>query len=288
MNAPTNRNHPARIFWRRFRANRLALGGAAVVAALFLVAALAPLLAPYDPNAIQPYNVLEAPTWSHWLGTDELGRDVLSRMVYGARISLQVGLVSVGIAAGIGIMLGSLAGYYGGWVDTLIMRLVDIMLSFPTIFLIIAAIAFLEPNILTIMAVIGLTSWMGITRLVRAEFLSLREREFVLAAQAQGASDARIIFRHILPNALVPVLVTATLGVAGAILTESALSFLGIGVQPPTPSWGNILTAGKDNIDIAWWLSLFPGFAILVTVLGYNLLGEGLRDSLDPRLRGRT
>lgn len=288
MTDPTTRNNPARIFWRRFRSNRLALGGACVVATLFLVAALAPLLAPFDPNAIQPYNVLEAPTWRHWLGTDELGRDVLSRMIYGARISLQVGLVSVGIAVAIGIMLGSLAGFYGGWVDTVIMRLVDIMLSFPTIFLIIAAIAFLEPNIATIMAVIGLTSWMGITRLVRAEFLSLREREFVLAAQAQGAGDARIIFPHILPNSLVPVLVTATLGVAGAILTESALSFLGIGVQPPTPSWGNILTAGKDNIDIAWWLSLFPGLAILITVLGYNLLGEGLRDSLDPRLRGRT
>jgi peptide/nickel transport system permease protein len=259
-----------------------------VVGTLFLVAILAPLLAPYDPNAIDMYRILEAPSFSHWLGTDELGRDVMSRMIFGARISLQVGLVSVGIATTIGILMGSLAGFYRGWVDTVIMRLVDIMLSFPTIFLIIAAIAFLEPNIATIMAVIGVTSWMGIARLVRAEFLSLREREFVLAARSQGASDGRLIFKHILPNSLVPVLVTATLGVAGAILTESALSFLGIGVQPPTPSWGNILTAGKDNIDIAWWLSLFPGLAILITVLGYNLLGEGLRDSLDPRLRGRS
>ena len=287
MTAPATSHRPAQIFWRRFWRNRLAVAGAAIVALLFVVAILATLIAPFDPNAIDPYNVLEAPTWKHLFGTDDLGRDVLSRMIYGSRISLQVGLVSVSIAVGIGVLLGALAGYYRGWIDTLIMRLVDIMLSFPTIFLIIAAIAFLEPNIATIMAVIGVTSWMGIARLVRAEFLSLREREFVLAAQAQGASDARIIFRHILPNSLVPVLVTATLGVAGAILTESALSFLGIGVQPPTPSWGNILTAGKDNIDIAWWLSLFPGFAILITVLGYNLLGEGLRDSLDPRLRGR-
>ncbi len=255
--------------------------------ALFLTAALAPLLAPYDPNAIDPYNVLAAPDAAHWFGTDELGRDVFSRMIFGARISLIVGLVSVGIAVLIGTSLGSVAGYYGGHVDTSIMRVVDVMLSFPTIFLIIAAIAFLEPSITTIMAVIGVTSWMGIARLVRAEFLSLREREFVLAAKAQGARDSRIIFRHVLPNALVPVFVTATIGIAGAILTESSLSFLGIGVQPPTASWGNILKSGKDNIDIAWWLSVFPGFAILITVLGYNLLGEGLRDSLDPRLRSR-
>jgi peptide/nickel transport system permease protein len=278
---------PGQLFWTRFKRNRLALAGGGIVATLFLTAILAPLLAPYDPNAIDPLNILAAPTWQHWLGTDELGRDVLSRMIYGARISLQVGLVAVSIAVFIGTSFGSLAGYYGGWIDVLIMRFVDIMLSFPTIFLIIASIAFLEPNILTIMAVIGLTSWMGIARLVRAEFLSLREREYVLAAKVQGANDFRIIFRHILPNALVPVVVTATIGVAGAILTESALSFLGIGVQPPTPSWGNILTSGKDNLDIAWWMSIFPGFAILITVLGYNLLGEGLRDSLDPRLRGR-
>jgi peptide/nickel transport system permease protein len=164
------------------------------------------------------------------------------------------------------------------------MRLVDIMLCFPTIFLIMAVIAFLEPSILNIMVVIGLTSWMGVARLVRAEFMSLRQRDFVLAAQITGASNARVIFSHILPNAVAPVLVTVTLGVGGAILTESALSFLGIGVQPPTPSWGNMLTEGKDNLEIAWWLSMFPGMAILITVLGYNLLGEGLRDALDPRM----
>lgn len=262
----------------------MALTGSIVVVSLFVLAFLAPWIAPYDPEKIDLNHVLAPPSPSHWLGTDQLGRDVLSRMIWGARISLQVGIVSTGVALIIGVLLGALAGYYGGWVDALIMRFVDIMLCFPTFFLILAVIAFLEPSIWNIMVVIGLTSWMGITRLVRADFISLRERDFVLAARAIGAGNLRIIFSHILPNAMASVLVAATLGVAGAILTESALSFLGIGVQPPTPSWGNILTAGKDNIDVAWWLSLFPGLAILITVLGYNLLGEGIRDALDPRL----
>jgi len=246
------------------------------------------LLSPHDPGEINLQNVLAPPSADNPLGTDELGRDVLSRMIWGSRISLKVGFVSTGIAILIGIVLGAVAGYYGRWVDSLIMRTVDIMLCFPTFFLILAVIAFLEPSIWNIMAIIGLTGWMGITRLVRADFISLKEREFVQAARAIGAGDMRIIFIHILPNAMASILVAATFGVAGAILTESALSFLGIGVQPPTPSWGNILTAGKDNIDIAWWLSFFPGLAILLTVLGYNLLGEGIRDSLDPRLRGKA
>jgi peptide/nickel transport system permease protein len=210
-------------------------------------------------------------------------------MVYGSWISLAVGFVAVGIATIIGIIFGALSGYYGGWTDRIIMRFVDIMLSIPTFFLILAVIAFIGPSIWNIMIIIGLTSWMGVARLVRAEFLSLKEREFVLAARAIGASDMRIIFSHIMPNSLSPVFVSAVLGVAAAILVESALSFLGLGVQPPTPSWGNILTLGKDNIEIAWWLSVFPGLAILFTVLAYNLVGEGLRDALDPRLwqRGR-
>ncbi len=206
-------------------------------------------------------------------------------MLYGARISLLVGFVAVGISTLLGILVGALAGFYGGWVDALVMRFVDIMLCFPTFFLILAVIAFLDPSIWNIMIVIGVTSWMGVARLVRAEFLSLREREFVLAARALGASDLRLMTRHMLPNALSPVLVSATLGIAGAILTESALSFLGIGVQPPTPSWGNMLIAGKQTLGYAWWLSVFPGLAILITVLGYNLLGEGVRDALDPRLK---
>jgi peptide/nickel transport system permease protein len=214
-----------------------------------------------------------------------LGRDVLSRVIYGSRISLLVGFVSVGIATLIGLLLGSLSGYYGGLMDELIMRFVDLMMCFPTFFLILAVVAFLEPSIWNIMVVIGLTSWMGISRLVRAEFLSIKGKEFVLAARAQGLPNRKIIFGHVLPNALAPVYVVATLGVGGAILTESALSFLGIGVQPPTASWGNILAQAKDNIEIAWWLSLYPGLAIFLCVMGYNLLGEGLSDILDPRRR---
>jgi peptide/nickel transport system permease protein len=225
------------------------------------------------------------PSGEHLLGTDILGRDVLSRIIFGSRVSLKVGFVAVGLATLIGLIVGSSAGFYGGWVDLVLMRLVDLMLCFPSFFLILAVIAILEPSIWIIMVVIGLTSWMGVARLVRAEFLSLRQREFVVAARALGASNFRLIVRHMLPNALAPVMVSATLGVAGAILTESALSFLGLGVQPPTPSWGNILTAGKDNIEIAWWLSLFPGLAILITVMSYNLLGEGIREAIDPRLK---
>lgn len=272
-------------FRRRFLKNGMAVAGCLVVLALFAVSLLAPWIAPYDPNAIDLTQVLAGPSAAHPFGTDQLGRDVLSRMIWGARISLKVGFVATGIAIVIGAILGAVSGYYGRWVDAVIMRFVDVMLCFPTFFLILAVIAILEPSIWNIMIVIGLTSWTGITRLVRADFISLRERDFVLAARVIGAGDLRIIFVHILPNAMASILVAATLGVAGAILTESALSFLGIGVQPPTPSWGNILTAGKDNIDIAWWLSFYPGLAILITVLGYNLLGEGIRDSLDPRLR---
>ncbi|MEZ4600541.1 MAG: ABC transporter permease [Syntrophotaleaceae bacterium] len=272
------------VFWPRLRKNRMAMAGAAIVLLMFLLAIFAPLLAD-DPGQIDISRRLQPPDLNHLMGTDDLGRDVLTRILYGARISLMVGFVAVGIATTIGVLLGALAGYYGRWVDGLIMRFVDIMLCFPTFFLILAVVAFLEPSIWNIMIIIGLTGWMGVSRLVRAEFLSLREREFVIAARAGGARDGRIIFRHLLPNALSPVLVSATLGVAGAILTESALSFLGIGVQPPTPSWGNMLIAGKQTLGTAWWLSAFPGLAILVTVLGYNLLGEGIRDALDPRIR---
>ncbi|MFA5516705.1 MAG: ABC transporter permease [Desulfuromonadales bacterium] len=272
------------IFWRRLRRNRLAMIGGGIVLAMFVLAMIAPLTGK-DPGAIDIAHRLEPPSWQFPLGTDDLGRDVLTRIFYGARISLLVGFVAVGIATFIGIILGALAGFYGRWVDATLMRFVDIMLCFPTFFLILAVIAFLEPSIWNIMIIIGLTGWMGVARLVRAEFLSLRQRDFVQAARALGASDRRIIFRHLLPNALSPVLVSATLGVAGAILTESALSFLGIGVQPPTPSWGNMLITGKQTLGTAWWLSAFPGVAILLTVLGYNLLGEGIRDALDPRLK---
>lgn len=273
-----------RVIVKRFSKNRLAVIGAVTVLLLITVSLFAPFVAPYDPTAINVHDVLSPPSKTHLLGTDELGRDVFSRIIWGSRVSLKVGFVAVGIAIIIGIFIGAIAGFYGGKIDAILMRFVDIMLAFPTFFLILAVIAILEPSIFTIMVVIGITSWMDVARLVRAEFLTLKERDFVGAARAIGVTDARLIFRHILPNALSPVFVAATFGVAGAILIESGLSFLGLGVQPPDPSWGNILTAGKDNIEVAWWLSLYPGLAILITVLSYNLVGEGLRDALDPRL----
>jgi len=274
-----------RSFWHALRRNQLALAGGVVVVFVAVLALLAPVIAPMDPNRPDVRKILDSPSSRHPLGTDQLGRDVLSRMLYGARVSLAVGFVSVGIATVIGIALGSAAGYHGGTVDALVMRLVDLMLVFPRFFLLLAVLGFLRPSIWTIMAVIGLTGWMSVARLVRAEFLSLREREFVLWSQSIGASAFRIIWRHILPNAIAPVLVAITLGIPAAILAESGLSFLGLGVQPPHATWGNILSEGKDAIEIGWWLSVYPGLAILLTVLSYNLLGEGIRDALDPRLR---
>jgi peptide/nickel transport system permease protein len=278
MNTSTNAS-----VLKKALSNPLAKSGFVIILAVFILAMLAPWISPYDPDDINVKAILLEPSAQHWMGTDGLGRDVLSRMLYGGRISLLVGLVAVGISTAIGILLGALAGYYRGWVDTLIMRLVDVMLSIPSFFLILAVIAFLTPSIFNVMIVIGLTSWMGVTRLVRAEFLSLNSREFVQAARALGAKDARLIFTHLLPNSLTPIIVSSVLGVAGAVLLESGLSFLGLGVQAPQASWGNILSDGKNYIQFAWWLSLFPGLAILMTVLGYNLLGEGLRDALDPR-----
>ena len=256
-----------------------------MVACLAALAILAPRIAPWDPNRPDVKKILDPPSARHVLGTDQLGRDVLARMLYGSRVSLAVGFVSVGIATVIGLVLGAAAGYRGGLLDAAIMRLVDLMLVFPRFFLLLAVLAFLTPSIWTIMVVIGLTGWMGVARLVRAEFLALREREFVLWSQSIGASEFRIVWRHILPNAMAPVLVAMTLGIPAAILTESGLSFLGLGVQPPHATWGQILNEGKDAIELAWWLSVYPGLAILVTVLSYNLLGEGIRDALDPRLR---
>ena len=263
------------------------LAGLAIVLTMSVLALLAPWIAPFDPAALNLDQILMPPSAEHLLGTDELGRDVFSRLLYGARVSLWVGFVAVGISTAIGIMLGLASGYFGGWTDELIMRGVDVMLCFPSFFLILAVIAFLEPSLTNIMVVIGLTSWMGVARLVRAETLSLRERDFIAASKLAGASTSRLLFVHILPNALAPVLVSATLGVAGAILVESSLSFLGLGVQPPDASWGNMLMDGKNTLEIAPWLSLYPGLAILITVLGYNLLGESLRDMLDPRLKER-
>ena len=274
-----------RVIGKRFSRNKLSVAGALIVLALIAISLLAPVIAPYDPTSIDVYNVLSPPSKAHLLGTDELGRDLLSRIIWGSRVSLKVGFVAVGIAITIGILVGSIAGFYGGRVDAILMRFVDMMLAFPTFFLILAVIAILEPNIFTIMAVIGVTGWMDVARLVRAEFLTLKERDFVDAARALGIQNKRLIIRHILPNALSPVFVAATFGVAGAILTESGLSFLGLGVQPPDPSWGNILFEGRAVLGVGWWMILFPGLAILISVLSFNLFGEGLRDIINPRTR---
>ncbi|NDV18424.1 ABC transporter permease subunit [Pseudodesulfovibrio sp. JC047] len=268
--------------WAR---HALLIIGGLFVGLMSMAAVFAPILAPFDPNFINVDALLLPPSTTHLMGTDALGRDVFSRILFGGRVSLWVGFVAVGIATSIGLVLGLVAGYFGRFVDEIIMRAVDVMLCFPSFFLILAVIAFLEPSLTNIMIVIGLTGWMGVARLVRAETLTIRERDYVLAARAAGAGSFRIIFKHIMPNAIGPVLVSATLGVAGAILTESSLSFLGLGVQPPDASWGNMLMEGKEVLGIAWWLSVFPGLAILFTVLGYNLLGESLRDLLDPRLK---
>jgi len=268
---------------KRVLKNKLAVTGLTFIFIVSFIAIFANNIAPYDPYKINVYKVLEPPSKEHILGTDELGRDVLSRIIYGARVSLKVGFIAMGIAILTGTILGLIAGYYGGFIDTIIMRFVDVMLAFPTLFLILAVVAVLEPSIYIIMIVIGLTGWMDVARLVRAEVLSLKEREFVLAARAIGAGSGRIIFKHILPNAIYPVIVAATFSVGGAILIESGLSFLGLGIQPPEPSWGGILSVGKDYITVAWWMSLFPGIAIFLTVLSFNLLGEALRDALDPK-----
>ena len=249
-----------------------------------LLGIFAPWVAPNDPYANDILNKFAGPSLAYPLGTDHLGRCVFSRMLFGIRPTLFLSLLTMLGTIGIGVVMGITAGYFRGAVDEVIMRVVDVMLSFPSQIIILAVVAFLEPSLTNIMVVIGLTSWMGIARLVRAETLSLRERDFVSAARLSGVSTKNILLRHILPNALAPVTITAILGIGGAILTESGLSFLGLGVQPPQASWGNMLMEGKAVIEDAPWLSLFPGLAILLTVLGYNLLGESLRDMLDPRL----
>ena len=272
------------VIWGKLKKNKLALFGAGVVVLLSLVALAAPLLTPFSPEEQDIGNRLLSPSIEHFCGTDELGRDIFSRMLYGARVSLSVGFIAVFISTFIGIILGAIAGYFGGFIDNLIMRVVDIMLSIPTLFFILMLIVFLGPSIFNVMLIIGLTGWTDLARMVRAEFLSLKNREYVLSARVAGAGSGRIIFHHILRNALSPVFVSVIFGVGGAILLESGLSYLGLGVQPPDASWGNILSSGKDYIDRAWWLTFFPGLAIFVTVLSYNLLGEGIRDAVDPRL----
>lgn len=257
--------------------NKTLTTGIVIVGTIILISIFGNYITKYNPLEQNLLERLQPPSKNHFFGTDELGRDVFSRMIHSTKISLTVGIVSVSIATIIGLILGLISGYYGGKIDILIMRLVDIMLCFPTFFLILMVVAFTKPNIYNIMIVIGITSWPGLARYVRGEVLSVREREYIISAKLAGLSSTKILFVHILPNVLVPVIVTFTLGIGGAILTESALSFLGLGVQPPQPSWGNILSSGKDYIHIAWWLSLFPGGAIFLTVMGFNLIGEGIR-----------
>ena len=257
--------------------NPYLITGILIIGVLGFIAVFAPLFSHYDPSLIDSKELLMPPSAEHWLGTDSLGRDLASRLIYGGRISLSIGFIAMGIAVLLGLILGACAGFYGKLIDTLIMRFVDIMLCFPTFFLILTVAAVLEPSIFNIMVIIGLTSWMGTARLIRGEILSLKEREFIQAETALGASDGRIIIRHLIPNAIGPVLVNATMGIAGAILLESGLSFLGLGVQPPIASWGNILIEAKSTLGIAWWITLFPGLAILITILGFNFIAEGLK-----------
>ena len=272
---------------RAFSRNQLAVCGAIGILALYLVALLTPFLAPSDPAVLGNLatELLAAPSNAHPLGTDHFARDVLSRVLYGARVSLSIGFVAVAISITIGTLLGAVAGFFGGWVDTAIMRFVDMVISFPQLVLLITIIALFEPSIFLIVAVLGLTQWTSTARLVRGEVLSLREREYVQAARALGYSRRRIILAHLIPNVLGPVIVAATLGIGNTIVLEAGLSFLGLGVQPPTPSWGTMVADGRNVMIQAWWLSTFPGLAIVATVLCFNLVGDGLRDALDPRLR---
>lgn len=272
-----------KIYFARFKKNTSAVAGCLILTILIILGIAAPFITKYPPEEQNIIRRLSPPSAKNILGTDDLGRDLFSRMLFSIRISLSVGFIAVFISVLVGSSLGIISGYFGGKTDQLIMRFVDIMLCFPTFFLILLIIAFLEPSIFTIMAIIGLTSWMGLARIVRAEVMAIKEREFVLAAKLLGLSNFRIFLVHILPNVVSPILVSATMGVGNAILVESGLSFLGLGVQPPTPSWGQIISSGKDYIHIAWWLTFFPGIAILITVLSFNLLSEGLRDVIDPK-----
>ncbi len=248
------------------------------------VAILAPVISPYQPNELNLGASLQPPSTQHLLGTDRMGRDILTRIIYGTRISLIVGVIAVGISGLLGVVFGTLAGYYGGYVDGIIMRIVDVLLAFPSILLAIALVAVLGASLFNIMLAIAIVNWVGYARVVRGEFLSLKNKEFVSAAKAMGANTFRIIFKHMLPNCIAPIIVMATLGMAGAIITESSLSFLGLGVQPPTPSWGEMLNTGRQIIRQAWWVSTFPGIAIMLAVLSFNILGDGLRDALDPNM----
>jgi len=276
--------------WRRLSADPRAVVGATMMLAITCAALAAPLISHHDPIAQDLGIRLQAPSAAHWLGTDGAGRDVWARLVYGARVSLAVGLISQGIAVTLGLTFGLLAGFYGRWIDEIVMRLADVTLAFPTLLLLIAMVAALSPSLVVVFATIGFVGWAGMARLVRGQVLVVRELEFVQAIRALGARDRRILVRHVLPNVIAPVIVAATLGIAGAIMAEAALSFLGLGVQPPTPSWGSMIADGRDLAQLrhAPWTSVAPGLAIGAAVMAFNLLGDALRDAFDPRYRSIT
>jgi len=271
--------------WRRLARNKLAMVGLAIVIIMAVIALLAPIIAPYNPNDRIKEVSQQGPSYQHWFGTDILGRDIFSRVLYGTRISMLVGVVAVAISLAIGLFLGALSGFFGGVPDVFIMRIADIFFAFPYILGAIVIMTVLGPGILNIFIAIGILGWASVARLFRSSILSIKEREYIEAARAIGASNARIILRHILPNSFAPIIVYSTMNVGTAIIVEAALSFLGLGVQPPAPSWGKMLSESMSYINTAPWLMFFPGLAILITVLGFVLLGDGLRDAFDPRLK---
>jgi len=278
------------LIWFEFRKNKLAVAGLIFLIIIFSVALFARQLMPYDPLELDTeyaMGVPTAPNQDHLIGTDNFGRDLLSRLLSGARVSLSVGFVAVGISTIIGMILGSIAGYYGGKIDNLIMRVADIFLSLPTFYLILSINTFVKPSIYNIMVVIGIFGWMGVSRLVRGEFLRLKEMDFVVAAHSVGVPGSRVILKHLLPNSIVPIIVSATISIPGAILYESALSFLGLGVPAPLASWGNMLYDGKSWLHQAWWMWVPPGLLISITVIAFNFVGDGIRDAFDPQQRGR-
>jgi len=272
--------------WQRFRANRMSLVGLALIIFLVLIAIFAPLIAPYDPIEDIFRGVRGVgPSWDHPFGYDHLGRDLLSRVIFGSRVALLVGLVATGISVLVGIVIGAVAGYFGGWVDTLLSRLIDTLMAFPIIALLVVLAAVLGPSLVTTIVVIGFTGWARFARVVRAEVMSLKQQDFITAAKAVGVRDWRIIWRHLLPNVMGPVIVLASLGIGGIIILESALSFLGLGIRPPNPSWGGTLADGRAFILRYPHIAFFPGLMIVITVLAFNFLGDGLRDAFDPRNR---
>ncbi len=273
-----------KIAWKRLVKNRLALVGLSIVLIIIFIAIFANYIAPYDPLKVDLSKYLLPPSRDHLLGTDEFGRDILSRIIFGARVSLQIGFFAQVISISLGTVLGLLAGFYGGWVDDLIMRIVEILFAFPFLLFVIAVVAVFGPGIQNLYLAVALIGWAGVSRIVRGQVLSLRERDFVVSARAVGAGTWRILFKHILPNALSPIIIEATLGMGGMIMLEAGLSFLGLGVQAPTPSWGSMVQAGLAYMRSAWWYPVFPGIVIMIVVFGFNLLGDGLRDALDPRL----